>query len=195
MARSDAYGQLLQEKQNRKAELDGKVNEWLTYLFAQYMLGEAQSYYERVRQPLVIRQASDYLHLMTQGRYTLQASFDGRQLYAVDGTQRRIPEKQWSSGLGDQIYLAIRISLAMAFSKQIEAMPLILDDILVRFDEQRQKEAIHFLADLGKKEQIFLFTCSQTTRNLAGEVQKELAGETDTIHLFEIEQGTIRQSV
>ncbi|WP_288946125.1 AAA family ATPase [uncultured Megasphaera sp.] len=195
MARSDAYGQLLQEKQNRKAELDGKVNEWLTYLFAQYMLGEAQSYYERVRQPLVIRQAGDYLHLMTQGRYTLQASFDGRQLYAVDGTQRRIPEKQWSSGLGDQIYLAIRISLAMAFSKQIEAMPLILDDILVRFDEQRQKEAIHFLADLGKKEQIFLFTCSQTTRNLAGEVQKELAGETDTIHLFEIEQGTIRQSV
>ena len=195
MAKSDAYGQLLQEKQNRKAELDGKVNEWLTCLFAQYMLGEAQSYYERVRQPLVIRQAGDYLHLMTQGRYTLQASFDGRQLYAVDGTQRRIPEKQWSSGLGDQIYLAIRISLAVAFSKQIEPMPLILDDILVRFDEQRQKEAIHFLADLGKKEQIFLFTCSQTTRDLAGEVQKELAGETDTIHLFEIEQGTIRQSV
>lgn len=195
MAKSDAYGKLLQEKQNRKAELDGKVNDWLAYLFAQYMLGEAQAYYERVRQPLVIRQAGDYLHLMTQGRYTLQASFDGRQLYAVDGAQRRIPEKQWSSGLGDQIYLAIRISLAMAFSKQIEPMPLILDDILVRFDEQRQKEAIHFLADLGKKEQIFLFTCSQTTRNLAGEVQQELAGETDTIHLFEIEQGAIRQSV
>ena len=51
MARSDAYGQLLQEKQNRKAELDGKVNEWLTYLFAQYMLGEAQSYYERCANP------------------------------------------------------------------------------------------------------------------------------------------------
>lgn len=195
MAKSDAYGKLLQEKQNRKAELDSKVDEWLTCLFAQHMIGEAQSYYERVRQPLVIRQAGDYLHLMTQGRYTLQASFDGRQLYAVDGTQRRIPEKQWSSGLGDQIYLAIRISLAMAFSNQIEPMPLILDDILVRFDEQRQKEAIHFLADLGKKEQIFLFTCSQTTRDLAAEVQRDLAGETDTIHLFEIEQGTIRQSV
>ena len=80
----------------------------------------------------------------------------------------------------------------MAFSKQIEPMPLILDDILVRFDEQRQKEAIQFLASLGKKEQIFLFTCSDATLHLAEEVQKQLSGETDTIHLFEIEKGTIR---
>lgn len=194
MAKSDVYGKLLQEKQNRKAELDSRVNDWLTYLYAQHMLGEAQKYYEQVRQPLVIRQAGEYLHLMTQGRYTLQASFDGRQLYAVDGAQRRIPEKQWSSGLGDQIYLAIRISLAMAFSRQIEPLPLILDDILVRFDEQRQKEALHFLADLGKKEQIFLFTCSQETRAIAAEVRGLLSGETDTIHLFEIEQGTIQEA-
>ena len=137
--------------------------------------------------------AKSVLNLMTQGRYTLQASLDGKQLFAVDGSQRRVPEKQWSSGLGDQIYLAIRISLAMAFSKQIEPMPLILDDILVRFDEQRQKEAIQFLASLGKKEQIFLFTCSDATLELAEEVQKQLAGETDTIHLFEIEKGTIKE--
>ena len=192
MAKSEEYGQLLQQKQNRKAELDSTVDTWLTDVFAQYMLGEAQEYYERVRQPVVIKTASEYLQLMTQGRYTLQASFDGRQLYAVDSSQRRIPEKQWSSGLGDQIYLAIRISLAVAFSKQIEPMPLILDDILVRFDETRQKEALRFLASLGKKEQVFLFTCSQATQTLAKEVQQELAGETDTIHLFEIKQGTIQ---
>lgn len=194
MAKSDVYGKLLQEQQNRRAELDTQVNDWLVYLFAQHMLGEAQTYYEQVRQPVVIRQAGEYLHMMTQGRYTLQASFDGRQLYAVDNAQRRIPEKQWSSGLGDQIYLAIRIGLAMAFSKQIEPMPIILDDILVRFDEQRQKEALRFLAALGKKEQIFLFTCSEATRNIAKDVQHMLAGETDTIHLFEIEQGTIREA-
>lgn len=192
MAKSDEYGRLLQQKQNRKAELDRVVNEWLADVFTQHMLGEAQEYYERVRQPVVIKTAGEYLQLMTQGRYTLQASFDGRQLYAVDGSQRRIPEKQWSSGLGDQIYLAIRISLAMAFSKQIEPMPLILDDILVRFDETRQKEALRFLASLGKTEQVLLFTCSEATRNLAKEVQQELAGETDTIHLFEIEKGTIK---
>lgn len=191
MAKSEDYSKLLQEKENRKSVLDAQVNDWLICLYAQHMLGQAQAYYERVRQPVVIRQAGEYLHLMTQGRYTLQASFDGSQLYAVDGMQRRIPEKQWSSGLGDQIYLAIRISLAMAFSRQLEAMPLILDDILVRFDEERQKQAIRFLSDLGKKEQIFLFTCSSQTRDIASEVKNTLSPEHDTIHLFEIEQGQI----
>ena len=82
----------------------------------------------------------------------------------------------------------------MAFSKQIEAMPLIwTTSSSASTNSGRRKPFTSWR--LRKKEQIFLFTCSQTTINLAGEVQKELAGETDTIHLFEIEQGTIRQSV
>ena len=191
MAKSDTYSRLLQEKQAHRAGLDRYVDDWLTDLYAHHMLREAQAYYEKVRQPVVIRKAGEYLRFMTGGRYSLQSTFDGRQLFAVDGMQRRIPEKEWSSGLGDQIYLAIRISLAVAFSHQIESMPLILDDILVRFDEERQKEAIRFLADLGKEEQVFLFTCSEGTRRLAAAVQQEQAGETDTIHLFEISRGTI----
>lgn len=191
MAKSDEYGQLLQEREIRLTKLDQDADAWLTYLYTQYMLERAQEYYEQVRQPQVIQAASTYLSRMTKGRYTLQASVDGKQLYAIDGSQRRLPEKQWSSGLGDQIYLAIRLSLAMSFASQIEPMPLILDDILVRFDEQRQKEALQFLASLGKEQQIFLFTCSEATNKLAKEVQKELAGETDTIHLFEISKGTI----
>lgn len=194
MAKSEEYNNLLQAQQNRRTVLDEGVDQWLAYVYAQYIIGEAQTYYERVRQPLVIRKAGEYLHLMTQGRYTLQASFDGKELYTVDGTGRRIPEKQWSSGTGDQVYLAIRMSLAMAFSKQIEPMPLILDDILVRFDEKRQHEAIRFLADLGRTEQVFLFTCSQETARIAKDVQDMLKGETDTIHLFEIEQGHIKEA-
>lgn len=98
MAKSDEYGKLLQTQQNRKADLDRHVDDWLTYMYTQYMLEQAQDYYERVRQPIVIRQAGEYLNLMTQGRYTLQASLDGKQLFAVDGTQRRIPE---NSGAAD----------------------------------------------------------------------------------------------
>ena len=77
MAKSDEYGKLLQTQQNRKADLDRHVDDWLTYMYTQYMLEQAQDYYERVRQPIVIRQAGEYLNLMTQGRYTLQANLDG----------------------------------------------------------------------------------------------------------------------
>ncbi|EGL39425.1 hypothetical protein HMPREF1039_0919 [Megasphaera lornae] len=195
MAKNEESSRILQKRQIRQAELDQQVDRWLVYMFAEYMLGEAQAYYERVRQPLVIRQAGTYLQRMTAGRYTLQASFDGKQLYAVDESQHRIPEKQWSSGLGDQIYLAIRISLAAAFSKQLEPMPIILDDILVRFDEERQKEALRFLAEMGEKEQIFLFTCSQATKELALAVQREDTPKNTPIQLFEIEKGRIQSAV
>jgi uncharacterized protein YhaN len=192
MAKSHSYTRTLQEMQNRATVLDAKLDVWMTQMFAQHMLGEAQSYYEQVRQPQVIRTAGEYLHKMTQGRYTLQASLDGRQLFAVDVNQRRVPEKQWSSGLGDQIYLSIRISLAMAFSSQIEPLPLILDDILVRFDEQRQQEALQFLAELGKTQQIFLFTCSAQTRRIAAQVEQQQDADTGVIHLYEVSRGTIQ---
>ena len=52
-------------------------------------------------------------------------------------------------------------------------MPLILDDIFVRFDEARQKAALKVLADLSETEQIFVFTCQEQLMRLA----KELADE------------------
>lgn len=191
LAGSEAFTKLLQKKQNSNTVLQHTIDEWLAQAFTQLMMQEAQHFYEKERQPLVIRQASEYVQIMTKGRYTLQASMDGRDLYAVDVMQNRIKEGQWSSGLGDQIYLAIRISLAIAFSQQIEPLPLILDDLLVRFDEQRQREALQFLGELGKKEQIFLFTCQEQTKQLA----KLTRDEQDLpIHIFEISQGSVAKA-
>ena len=71
-------------------------------------------------------------------------------------------------------------------------MPIVLDDILVRFDEERQKAALRFLANVGKKEQVFLFTCSRMTRNIAIEVQQEEGLIDSGIHIFEINKGSIQ---
>ena len=73
----------------------------------------------------------------------------------------RLPIHHWSSGLADQVYLALRLALAKVFSYQVDALPIILDDILVRFDEDRQKSALELLAELGEHQQIWLFTCQQ----------------------------------
>lgn len=43
--------------------------------------------------------------------------------------------KIWSSGTGDQVFLAIRLAMALSFGEQIEPLPIVLDDIFVRFDE------------------------------------------------------------
>lgn len=74
---------------------------------------------------------------------------------------------------GDQVYLALRLAMALAFGRQMEPLPIVLDDIFVRFDEGRQKETLRFLMDLGKEQQIFLFTCHAQTMRLAEEIGKE----------------------
>ena len=94
---------------------------------------------------------------------------------------------------GERIGVARRdLSRLMAFSSQIEPLPLILDDILVRFDEQRQQEALQFLAELGKIQQIFLFTCSAQTRRIATQVEQQQGADTGVIHLYEVSRGTIQ---
>lgn len=55
----------------------------------------------------------------------------------------------------------------------METLPIVLDDIFVRFDEERQKETLRFLMELGKEQQIFLFTCHERTMKLAEEAGRE----------------------
>ena len=110
---------------------------------------------------------------MTGGRYTLFVSMDGREVSIVDAAHNRKESKLWSSGTGDQVYLALRLAMALSFGHQLEPLPIVLDDIFVRFDEKRQKETLQFLFDLGKQQQIFLFTCHRQTMEIARTVGAE----------------------
>mgnify|MGYP002744582844 FL=1 len=85
----------------------------------------------------------------------------------VNGNGERLELKFWSSGLADQVYLALRLALAKVFSYQVESLPIILDDILVRFDENRQRSALELLAEIGKNQQIWLFTCQRSVFDMA----------------------------
>ena len=42
--------------------------------------------------------------------------------------------------------------------------PIILDDPLVNFDPEREKQAIKLLEELAKERQIILFTCRELSK-------------------------------
>ena len=118
----------------------------------------AQQTYEQEKQPHMMDIASKYIQVLTDNKYTLDTmTSDSVALKDANGV--RLESKHWSSGLGDQVYLALRLSLAKAFSNQVEPLPIVLDDILVRFDEERQKRALALLSDIGKEQQVWVFTC------------------------------------
>ena len=52
---------------------------------------------------------------------------------------------------------------------QAPAMPFIVDDILINFDDDRSRATLESLADLGRKNQVILFTHHQ---QIVGEAKK-----------------------
>ncbi len=157
----------LQEQAQQEAELSEALEDWAAQALTSHFLDTAQRRYEKERQPKMLARASEYIGILTDGRYTLDTEAAPEALYLVDNTNDRVPPARWSSGLADQVYLALRLSLAKVFSERVESLPIILDDILVRFDEERQRAALKLLAHIGKTEQVLVFTCHNGTYELA----------------------------
>lgn len=182
LAGDDSMTSALQKKEKIEAELKSALEEWLTLMYTEELLTRAQTIYESGRQPQIMKMANEFLEDMTMGKYSLHMADNGKDIFIEDSTHAVKNEKIWSSGTGDQVFLAIRLAMALSFGEQIEPLPIVLDDIFVRFDEKRQRETLRFLMELGKKQQIFLFTCHERTMHIAEEVGYE-KGTGEFIHL------------
>ena len=75
-----------------------------------------------------------------------------------------------SSGTVDQAYLSLRLALSELINDSDDSLPIMLDDSLAQFDDNRQKIAIEYLNEYSNKNQIIMFTChkyiSDTAENL-----------------------------
>jgi uncharacterized protein YhaN len=72
-----------------------------------------------------------------------------------------------SDGARDQLYLALRIASLERIAKAGGALPLVLDDVLVHFDDARARAAIEVLAELSRTVQVLFFTHNQHLVELA----------------------------
>ena len=64
-----------------------------------------------------------------------------------------------SAGTVDQLYLAVRLAVCDLALPREDAAPLILDDALTAFDDERCAAALTYLKEEAKNRQILLFTC------------------------------------
>ena len=63
-----------------------------------------------------------------------------------------------SKGTVDQVYLAVRLAVYDLCLRE-HHVPLILDDALAAFDQERMERALDLLVELSREEQILFFTC------------------------------------
>ncbi len=81
-----------------------------------------------------------------------------------------------SSGTVDQAYLSLRLALNGLITDNGDSLPVLLDDSLAQFDDNRQRIALEYLKEYSKENQIIMFTChkniSDTAKDLGAKTQK-----------------------
>ncbi|MBR6825327.1 MAG: hypothetical protein IKM59_02150, partial [Oscillospiraceae bacterium] len=127
-----------------------------TLELAQEVLEVADSRVRSRFSPRITAEAGRILGQLTRGKYPAVQLSSDMQLSVRDGVLQR-PAAAMSCGTADQMYLALR--LAMCRMLLPGDAPLVLDDALVNFDDDRCDAAIELLSEEAKNRQVILFTC------------------------------------
>lgn len=107
--------------------------------------------------PLVNEKVNCFLDILTGGKYQDTRVSREYQLRLLPDKTHLYQAEYFSTGTYEQIYFALRLSLATLIGSGTE--PLFLDDFLMAYDDERAGLAMKLLSELGKNHQIFFFTC------------------------------------
>ncbi len=177
MEASTEVADLELERNATLAEREVSRREATVLAMAGELLREMVARVERERQPEVLRQASGSFERITGGQYrrvfrAVGASGD-LAIEARDGSIRS-PEVL-SRGTLEQLYLALRLGLATAFTSRVGTVPLVLDDVLVNFDPERAMGVARALQDVARGRQVLLFTSQPGTVEMMRSVEGAVA--------------------
>ena len=150
------------EAQSALARIDRLVREYARYKMAEVVLQQQMERYRKEHQGPILQRAGEIFRRITLGSFNrLLPGFDKNdelvimaerfngQLVAVEGM---------SDGTRDQLYLSLRLASLEQHLSVNEPLPLIADDLLIRFDDQRSKAALNVLAQTAQTTQVLFFT-------------------------------------
>jgi uncharacterized protein YhaN len=186
-------GDLLLQQRTVQAQLAEATRRWATLAVCRHLLEEARGVYERERQPLVIQEADRFLNTMAHGRYRILAAVGEDGVHLEDRSLARKEEVTWSAGLADQVYLAIRLGLAREFGRHSEPLPVILDDVLVKFDPSRRANAARVILDFAREQQVLLFSCHPEFLDILESVRRDPGYQKTLVAVFAITDGLINR--
>ena len=100
-----------------------------------------------------------WISRVTSGRYVdIEVEPESLKLLAFDAAGRSADADVLSHGTTEQLFLLLRIALAMHLSKADETVPLVLDDVTVQSDPERTRAILELLHRLSTERQIVVFT-------------------------------------
>jgi len=166
--------ELAQKRQEILGRLDPDARRYARVRIATRILDRAIERFREKNQGPLLRRASDLFAEITCGSFRgVRAEFDGAGNPVIAGVRGNDGDLVYvpgmSDGTADQLYLALRMAgLEMTIEKS-GPMPFVVDDILIKFDDQRAAAALKILANLSLGTQVIFFTHHSHLVDLAKE--------------------------
>jgi len=127
------------------------------------LIDKARERYERERQPEVTRIAGRVFSQMTGGRYAgIRVPLDGSGIAVVTPSGAHVPTSELSTGAAQQLYLALRVGFLASLDAG-RSLPVLMDDVVVNYDDERRAGAAVAIAELVRSRQVVFFTCHEDT--------------------------------
>lgn len=127
--------------------------------------------------PRLGKRASEIMQRLTGGKY--EALSFSRTLSATaarPGDSIAHEAAFLSGGTADQLYLSLRLAICELALPEGCSCPLILDDALVNFDDERMGLALELLEEISRTRQVILFSCHDCEENYIKNRRAEKGG-------------------
>jgi uncharacterized protein YhaN len=132
------------------------------HLAASVLRKSIDKYREQNQGPLLKRASELFQHFTLGGFCGLKTDYQSNDLPILLGLRTPdsmgIPTTGMSDGARDQLYLALRLASIERYVQKNSPLPLILDDILINFDDERSKATLEVLGEVSQQTQILFFT-------------------------------------
>lgn len=155
------------------AKVRDLVDRYVRLKLAGGILGREIERYRQQNQGPILTRAGELFRRLTLGAYlTLRSGYgedDEPVLLCVREGDREVTVEGLSDGTRDQLYLALRLATLERHTEERDPMPLLVDDILIHFDDERARAALEVLGELGDKTQVLFFTHHARLLDLARE--------------------------
>ena len=153
------------------AQLRDEVRTYLKLRAAALILQNQIESYRQKNQTPVLRRAGELFATLTLGSFKgLRDEVDDEDHPVLKGVRpdnQEVGVEGMSDGARDQLYLALRLATLEQSLDNGEPMPVIVDDILIGFDDARTEACLKVLVDLAKRTQVLVFTHHRRVAEIA----------------------------
>jgi uncharacterized protein YhaN len=159
---ADRAAALAEEFQGMLGRLETDLERYARLKIAARVLAMAIERYREKQQGPILTRASELFRRITCGSFEgVRAEFDETGNPVIVGIRSGGPPlgvEAMSDGTADQLYLALRLAGLEMYLEKNEALPFVVDDILILFDDERSLATLEVLAELSRRTQVIFFT-------------------------------------